>query len=583
MSDTWRAAPPPVLARTTAELAAARADLDAKGGPVVLVPTMGALHAGHERLLRAARTLAGPRGSVIVSIFVNPLQFGPNEDLDRYPRTLDEDLAMCGRAGARLVFAPSAAQMYPGGRPEVTVDPGPMGQLFEGEFRPGFFGGVLTVVLKLLHLTRPAIAVFGQKDAQQLTLVRRMVTDLDLGVVIEPVPTARDADGLATSSRNRYLSAADRAVALALPRALLAGQARAAEGGDAGAVLASAQDVLRAEPALTVDYVAVVDPGTFGPVGTRQPGPALLVAAARAGGTRLIDNMPVVLTAEGTAGGGPHDAATEGPAMLLTIDIGNTNTVLGVFEADRVIEHWRIATVPDRTADELAVVLHGLLAASSAFTEREINGISLCSTVPSVLHEMREMCERYYGDLETVIVEPGVKTGVPVRTDNPKEVGSDRIMNSLAAVHLYGGPAIVVDFGTSTNFDAVSARGEFVGGALAPGIEISVDALSRRAAQLLKVELTRPPRVIGKNTVESLQSGIIYGFAAQVEGITLRMARELSPDDPSAVTTIATGGLAPLVIDEVSVIDAYEPWLTLIGLRLVYERNAAQADSPGPR
>jgi type III pantothenate kinase len=146
-------------------------------------------------------------------------------------------------------------------------------------------------------------------------------------------------------------------------------------------------------------------------------------------------------------------------------------------------------------------------------------------------------------------------------------------MNSLAAVHLYGGPAIVVDFGTSTNFDAVSAKGEFVGGALAPGIEISVDALSRRAAQLLKVELTRPPRLIGKNTVEALQSGIVYGFAGQVEGIARRMAAELSPEDPGAVTVIATGGLAPLVIDEVPVIDAHEPWLTLIGLRLVWERN----------
>jgi type III pantothenate kinase len=164
---------------------------------------------------------------------------------------------------------------------------------------------------------------------------------------------------------------------------------------------------------------------------------------------------------------------------------------------------------------------------------------------------------------------------VPIRMDNPKEVGSDRIMNSLAAVHLYGGPAIVVDFGTSTNFDAVSARGEFVGGALAPGIEISVDALSRRAAQLLKVELARPSRVIGKNTVEALQSGIIFGFAGQVEGIAARMAAELSPEDPGAVTIIATGGLAPLVIGEVKLIDAYEPWLTLIGLRLVFERNMA--------
>jgi type III pantothenate kinase len=261
--------------------------------------------------------------------------------------------------------------------------------------------------------------------------------------------------------------------------------------------------------------------------------------------------------------------------MLLTIDVGNTNTVLGVFSGDEVIEHWRIATDPVRTADELAVILQGLLGQSALLKDPDITGIALCSTVPSVLHEMREMFQRYYGDVTAVIVEPGVKTGVPVRTDNPKEVGSDRIMNALAAVHLYGGPAIVVDFGTATNFDAVSEKGEFVGGAFAPGIEISVDALSRRAAQLLKVELTRPNRVIGKNTVESLQSGIIFGFAGQVEGIARRMAEELAPDDPDSVTIIATGGLAPLVIDEVGVIDVYDPWLTLTGLRLVYERNTA--------
>jgi type III pantothenate kinase len=259
--------------------------------------------------------------------------------------------------------------------------------------------------------------------------------------------------------------------------------------------------------------------------------------------------------------------------MLLTIDVGNTNTVLGLFEGEEVVEHWRIATDPVRTADELAVILQGLLGQSVMFADPDITGVALCCTVPSVLHEMREMFRRYYGDVPTVIVEPGVKTGVPVRYDNPREVGSDRITNSAAAVHLYGGPAIVVDFGTSTNFDAISERGEFVGGALAPGIEISVDALSRRAAQLLKVELTRPARVIGKSTVEALQSGIIFGFAGQVEGMVLRMAAELAPSDPDAVTIIATGGLAPLVIDEVKVIDAYEPWLTLIGLRLIWERN----------
>ena len=261
--------------------------------------------------------------------------------------------------------------------------------------------------------------------------------------------------------------------------------------------------------------------------------------------------------------------------MLLTIDIGNTNMVLGVFDGDTIIEHWRIATVPDRTADELAVVLHGLLAQSGTIKEHDLHGVALCSTVPSVLHEMRDMLRRYYGDIPAVIVQPGIKTGVPIRYDNPKEVGADRIMNSLAAIHLYGGPAIVVDFGTSTNFDAVSARGEFVGGALAPGIEISVDALARRAAQLLKVELTRPPRIIGKSTVEALQSGIVYGFAGQVEGIVRRMASELSPGDPAAVNVIATGGLAPLVTAEVPLIDHHEPWLTLIGLRLVWERNVS--------
>jgi pantoate--beta-alanine ligase len=295
----------PVLLRTKADLAAARGGLPA---PVVLVPTMGALHAGHRALLRAARTLAGPAGSVIVSIFVNPLQFRPGEDLDRYPRTLDQDLAMCAAEGVCAVFAPSAAEMYPAGKPEVTVDPGPMGRVFEGEFRPGFFGGVLTVVLKLFHLIRPHVAVFGGKDAQQLALVRRMVADVDLDLAIESVPTVRDADGLATSSRNRYLSAADRALALTLPRALAAGQARAAEG--AAAALAAAQEMLRGEPALAVDYVAVVDPRTFAVARPGHAGPALIVAAATAGGTRLIDNVPVVLPADSRNTEGPtRDAA----------------------------------------------------------------------------------------------------------------------------------------------------------------------------------------------------------------------------------------------------------------------------------
>jgi pantoate--beta-alanine ligase len=274
------------VATTRAELAVARARLS---GPVVLVPTMGALHSGHRSLLQQASEIAGPSGSVVVSIFVNPRQFGPAEDLDRYPRTLDDDLALCAAEGVALVFAPPVTEVYPA-EPMVTVDPGPVGRVLEGEFRPGFFGGVLTVVLKLFALTRPDVAVFGQKDAQQLTLVRQMSADFNLGIEVRPVPTFRDPDGLAASSRNRYLSASERAVALTLPAALSAGQARAGDGPQA--VLASARARLDAAP-LTVDYLALVHAQTFAPAGPDFTGTALLLVAARVGSTRLIDNVIV--------------------------------------------------------------------------------------------------------------------------------------------------------------------------------------------------------------------------------------------------------------------------------------------------
>ncbi|NJP67904.1 type III pantothenate kinase [Streptomyces spiramenti] len=262
--------------------------------------------------------------------------------------------------------------------------------------------------------------------------------------------------------------------------------------------------------------------------------------------------------------------------MLLTIDVGNTHTVLGLFDGEDIVEHWRISTDARRTADELAVLLQGLMGRHPLLGRDlgdNIDGIAVCSTVPSVLHELREVTRRYYGDIPAVLVEPGVRTGVPVITDNPKEVGADRVINAAAAVELYGGPCIIVDFGTATTYDAVTARGEYAGGAIAPGVEISVEALGMRGAQLRKVELSPPRQVIGKNTVESMQSGIVYGFAAQVDGVVERMRRELS-EQPDSVTVIATGGLAPLVLREATVIDEHEPWLTLIGLRLVFERNS---------
>jgi len=250
--------------------------------------------------------------------------------------------------------------------------------------------------------------------------------------------------------------------------------------------------------------------------------------------------------------------------MLLAIDIGNTNTVIGLYDKEKLVNHWRIKTDSQSTADELILTYEGLLQ-----NQPEITGISLCSTVPAVLREMRWMLQRYFSDIKTVIIEPGTKTGVPINTDNPKEVGADRIANSLAVFTRHGGPSVVVDFGTSTNFDVVSKTGEFLGGSLAPGIEISLDALANRAAQLRKVEFVKPRSVIGKNTVEALQSGALFGFAGQVDGIIERIIAEIGP----VTAVVATGGLAPLVVEESKTITHHEPDLTLEGLRLVFDKN----------
>ena len=253
--------------------------------------------------------------------------------------------------------------------------------------------------------------------------------------------------------------------------------------------------------------------------------------------------------------------------MLLTIDVGNTNTVLGLFDGEDLIKSWRVKTDLRSTSDEMSLQFNALVSGYS------ITGLSICSTVPATLRELRTMIATYFSDIATTIVEPGTKTGVPLLVDNPKEIGADRIVNTLAAHTLFGGPAIVVDFGTSTNLDVVSPKGEFLGGALAPGIEISVDALASRAAQLRKVELIRPKNAIGKNTVEALQSGTIFGFAGQVDGLVEKISAELAESYDQAPIVIATGGLAPLVIDVSATIDKYEPDLTLIGLRLIHEKN----------
>jgi pantoate--beta-alanine ligase len=296
----------PVLVRTAEELADRLSAARGSGRRVGLVPTMGALHEGHASLMRAARERVSD-GPVVVSIFVNPLQFGAGEDLDRYPRTIAEDLKVCEREGVDLVFAPSVEEVYPGGEPQVTVDPGPLAGVLEGKTRPGHFRGVLTVVAKLFGLVRPDVAVFGQKDYQQLALIRRMVLDLNLGVQVVGVQTQREPDGLALSSRNRYLDDDQRQEAVVLSRTLLAAR-EAAEYG-AAVALDAARAELRTSKVVDLDYLVITAPDLSDLPDEVPPGTeARILIAARVGTTRLIDNLPLVL------GSSPDSRTTPTPA-----------------------------------------------------------------------------------------------------------------------------------------------------------------------------------------------------------------------------------------------------------------------------
>jgi type III pantothenate kinase len=258
--------------------------------------------------------------------------------------------------------------------------------------------------------------------------------------------------------------------------------------------------------------------------------------------------------------------------VLLAADVGNTEIVLGVFRGPELEHTWRLSTQPERTADELALAIGGFLAQRGMAFESQVTGLVIASVVPDVTAAFREMAARYF-PFPPVLVGPGTKTGVPILTENPREVGADRVVNALAAFTKVGGPAIVVDFGTATNFDVVSDKGEFVGGVIAPGIQASAASLFSRTARLTRVELVAPPAAVGRSTIEAIQSGLIYGTAGEVDGIVRRIQAEAGPS-----TVVATGGLAPVVIPHCETVDRHEPWLTLEGLRLVFEKNVVGAD-----
>jgi type III pantothenate kinase len=254
--------------------------------------------------------------------------------------------------------------------------------------------------------------------------------------------------------------------------------------------------------------------------------------------------------------------------MLLTVDIGNTQTHLGAFQNGSLLEHWRLATERDATADELASTYTNLLALRN-LSFQDLDDVIVSSTVPKVVPEYVEMTERYLGE-QCIVVGPGLKTGMPIRVENPRELGADRLVNAVAAYDRLGGPCVVVDFGTAITFDAISGDGEYLGGIIAPGVEISLNALTERAARLPQVELTEPERLIGRNTLEAIQAGVIYGFASQIDGIVERLRDELGDE----MQVIATGGLSSHIVPFCESVELTDDMLTLTGLRLIYEKNA---------
>ena len=436
----------------------------------------------------------------------------------------------------------------------------------EGSGRPGHFDGVASVVTKLLAVTGPCRAFFGEKDFQQLVVVQHLVRDLGFDVEVVGCPIVRDPDGLALSSRNVRLSPDGRRRALGLSRALSYVATTSAR----ASTLRSTMRTILDDSGIEVAYADVVDPATLEPTSDAEAG----TSARPHGGIR-----------RGCTFARQWAGQRGEQLMLLAMDVGNTETLIGLFgEAEEespeamgfarasdehgLAYHWRTSTVLDRTPDEHAMTLTQLLDLEGLDLKSTVSEIAICSSAPSVTTQLRRMAGRWFSDLALTVMGPGTKSGMPILYENPREVGADRVADAVGAYDLYPGPAIVVDMGTATVFDVISAKGEYLGGAIAPGVAISLEALYTHASALRSVELVRPRSVIGRSTGESIQSGVLYGFAAQVDGMIERILDELGD-----ATVIGTGGLAGLIAPHTKYVRIIEPWLTLHGLRIVHERN----------
>ena len=510
---------------------------------ICFIPTMGSLHDGHLSLVDLGKKT---NLKTLVSIFLNRRQFNDIKDFENYPNPLDSDVQKLYDRGVDYIFVPEEDYIYPSSGIE-TVSPNEIGRVLEGYSRPGHFEGVLTVVKRLFDLIQPSYSVFGKKDAQQLFLIKNMIREFDLNIQIIEGDIIRDKNGLALSSRNNHLSSNAKLNASCIFDTLI----KAAESiysikDYEEAIKEGSRNFVKNE--IVLDYLELVDTENFKSPNKYSKKLKLLIAAY-VENIRLIDNIDIEICKK-----------------IIAIDIGNTETTVGI--GNKVgWDSYRFTTRDANTSDELLALFNSTFNLDFD-TKNQISGSIICSVVPQVTNNMFQAVEKYL-ESAPIVVGPGIKTGLKVNIDNPKELAPDRIANSVAVYKRAKSDVLIVDLGTATTFDVVNEKKEYLGGAIAPGIRISLDALTSKTASLKSVELDLPKKVVGKNTYEAIQSGLIYGHASMIDSMIEKLLQELG----TIPKIIITGGLSKTIQPALNLSAEYEEDLTLIGLEEIYNLN----------